>query len=457
MTDPLPRQGDNPVDAAPSDAAATPRAEPVLSPTPNFAPALSTSESSRPSTTAASSLPPTVSPGYWHYVSRAFYRPLATKLAVAFALLIVAIAVLVPFIANASPYTIELKDSKTGAYERSYPVFAQLSSIDLGILIGASAAVAFYVVHLRLRRRPLEQRQRQRRVALLWILPLAVVSITLIALFHHDYQGYTDYPAVLADGTARHAIFPPIRWGYADAEPLEKDLVYKSYLPGHPLGTDGNGQDALGRLLWACRIVLGIGLIAELISVIIGIIYGAIVGFFSGVVDILGMRLVEMVESIPTLFLLLIFVSIFGRKIWIITLILGLTGWTGLARFVRAEYLRIRQLDFVSAARASGVPLPSILFRHILPNALSPLLVVISFGVAGAITSESILSFLGVGLEPPIPSWGNMLNEAGNPAEIFRPWLAMPPGIMIFCTILACNLIGESLRDALDPKLNRLL
>lgn len=395
------------------------------------------------------------SPGYWHYVSKAFYRTILVRLAVLYAFAVASIAVVVPFLASSLPYTVEIKDA-SGTFHRIFPLFRALTTVDLGVLVLAACVVAFYIVNRQIRERPLEERSRISAIAGLVILAVLVIGNTALPILHSDYHDASDYKAMIASGDARGAIFAPVRWGYSDAEPLENDMVYKQSSSTHPLGTDGNGQDALARLLWACRIVLSIGLIAELISVFIGIIYGALMGYFSGTVDILGMRFVEMIESIPTLFLIIIFVAIFGRKIWIITLILGVTGWTGLARFVRAEYLRIRQLDYVSAAVASGVPLRSVLFRHILPNALSPILVVVSFGIAGAITSESILSFLGLGLEPPTPSWGIMLNEAGNPAEIFRPWLALPPGMMIFLTTFACNIIGEALRDALDPKLNRL-
>jgi peptide/nickel transport system permease protein len=136
--------------------------------------------------------------------------------------------------------------------------------------------------------------------------------------------------------------------------------------------------------------------------------------------------------------------------------VIGLTSWTGIARFVRAEFLQLRNLDYVMAAKAMGLPLHRILFRHMLPNGLTPVIVTFTFGVALNVASESILSFLGIGVEPPTPSWGSMLNEAGNPAEIFRWWLAIAPGLMIFLTVFAYNTIGEGLRDAIDPKTNKM-
>ena len=179
-------------------------------------------------------------------------------------------------------------------------------------------------------------------------------------------------------------------------------------------------------------------------------------GYFSGKVDILGMRVLEIIEAIPLLFLLITFIALFGRQFFMIMVIIGVTGWTGIARFVRAEFLRIRGMDYVSAAQALGLPLRNILFRHMLPNGLTPVIVTFTFGVAGNIVSESILSFLGIGVEPPTSSWGAMLQEAGNPAETFRWWLALAPGLMIFLTVFAYNIIGEGLRDAIDPKTNKL-
>ena len=180
-------------------------------------------------------------------------------------------------------------------------------------------------------------------------------------------------------------------------------------------------------------------------------------GYFSGIVDILGMRVIEIVSAIPTLFLLLMLSAVAGQyahNLYLIMGIIGLTSWDGYARFVRAEFLKLRQQDFVHAAVAAGLPLRSVLFRHMLPNALSPVLVGASFGVASAILGESTLSFLGVGLIYE-PSWGRLLNQALGSGGNFHWWLATYPGMAIFLTVFAYNLVGESLRDAIDPKLRR--
>ncbi len=172
---------------------------------------------------------------------------------------------------------------------------------------------------------------------------------------------------------------------------------------------------------------------------------------FSGKVDMFGMRLVEIFEAIPVLFLLLTFVAFFGRSIYIMMVIIGLTSWSGYARYIRAEFLRLRKMDFVQATIASGLPLRSILFRHMLPNGIAPLLVGISFGVASAILAEATLSFLGLGLVGA-PSWGQMLNQAVQ-SSTFNWWMAVFPGGAIFLTVFAYNLMGEALRDAIDPQL----
>ncbi len=221
----------------------------------------------------------------------------------------------------------------------------------------------------------------------------------------------------------------------------------------HLFGTEENGADVLSRMIHASRIALAIGFIATGIAMSIGVVVGGLMGFFSGKVDMIGMRVVEVFEAIPTLFLLLTFVAFFGRSLYLMMVIIGITGWTGYARYIRAEFLRLRQQDFVQAAIALGLPLRSILFRHMLPNGIAPVLVAASFGVASAILSEATLSFLGLGLVGE-PSWGQMLNQAVQSSS-FNWWMAAFPGGAIFLTVFAYNLIGEALRDAIDPYLDK--
>jgi peptide/nickel transport system permease protein len=264
---------------------------------------------------------------------------------------------------------------------------------------------------------------------------------------------YEQYREAEAAGEYQRVIRAPIPYSakdylrdYADTG-LESPRASDERL--HWFGTDENGADVLSRMVHATRIALSIGFIATGIALAIGVVLGGLMGYFSGIIDIIGMRLVEIFEAIPTLFLLLTFVAFFGRSLYLMMLIIGLTSWSGYARYVRAEFLRLRQQDFVQGAIASGLSLPSILFRHMLPNGMAPILVAASFGVASAILAEATLSFLGLGLVDD-PSWGQMLNQAVQ-SSTFNWWMAAFPGGAIFLTVFAYNLIGEALRDAVDP------
>ena len=222
----------------------------------------------------------------------------------------------------------------------------------------------------------------------------------------------------------------------------------------HWLGTEVNGADVLSRMIHASRIAMAIGFIATSIALLIGVVLGALMGYFSKAVDLIGMRLVEIFEMIPQLFLLLMCVAFIGRNLYIMMVIIGLTGWTGYARFTRAEFLKLREQDFVQAAVACGIPLRSILFKHMLPNGMAPVLVSASFGIASAILYEATLSFLGLGLVDE-PSWGQMLSQATSSAGTFSWWMAIYPGLAIFLTVFAYNLIGEAVRDAIDPHMKK--
>jgi peptide/nickel transport system permease protein len=260
-----------------------------------------------------------------------------------------------------------------------------------------------------------------------------------------------------AAGEYDWVVFAPIPYSPMDYQRDRGDTGLESPLSqrsrSHWFGTEQNGADVLSRMIHASRIALGIGFVATGIAMLLGIIIGGLMGYFSGVVDMLGMRLVEIFEAVPTLFLLLTFVAFFGRSLYIMMVIIGITSWPGYARYVRAEFLRLRKQDFVQAAEAAGLPLPSILFRHMLPNGMGPVLVAASFGVASAILAEATLSFLGLGLVDD-PSWGEMLNQAVQSSR-FNWWMAAFPGGAIFLTVFAYNLIGESLRDAIDPYLSK--
>ncbi len=392
---------------------------------------------------------------YWQSVRRRLFKPLLVRFSAAYIIILALLAVFVPFIANGDPYTIVIKaHGKTPAH-REYPLFRTLTSIDL-IVLAVFACLCCYLV-LAWRAGGIADpiaRRKSRLRALLIFGGIALIGSLAIYFFHQNVLDVRNYWRMVKAGRATAAIFPPVHWGYAEMEPLSRNLVYKMPYSRHILGTDGDGRDVLSRLLWATRIVMAIGFISQVIALVLGVIVGALMGYFVGIVDLIGMRLVEIFEAIPTFFLILIFVAAYGRSIFMIMIILGLTGWSGIARFIRAEFFRIRKLDYVTAAIASGLSLPRVLFRHMLPNGVTPVIVSMTFGIAGAVLSESGLSFLGVGVRPPTPSWGSMLNDAGNPGSTFHWYLALAPGILIFLTVLAYNLIGESLRDAIDPQLN---
>ena len=231
--------------------------------------------------------------------------------------------------------------------------------------------------------------------------------------------------------------------------------VSQSLLPpsaAHPLGTDDLGRSVLVRMLYGARISLLVGFVAVGISTLIGILLGSLAGYYGGWIDAFIMRFVDIMLCFPTFFLILAVIAFLDPSIWNIMIVIGLTSWMGVARLIRAEFMSLRRRDFVLAAQALGATDIRLIFRHILPNALSPVLVSATLGVAGAILTESALSFLGIGVQPPTPSWGNML-ITGKQTLGSAWWLSVFPGLAILITVLGYNLLGEGVRDALDPRL----
>jgi len=234
----------------------------------------------------------------------------------------------------------------------------------------------------------------------------------------------------------------------APHDPLQTNLPEALLSPSvaHWLGTDQLGRDVLSRLIYGTRISLIIGLISVGIAVGVGTLVGAVAGFYGGWVDAILMRLVDTMLSIPTIFLLLAVIALIGPSIQLIMVVIGLTSWMGVARLVRAEILSLKEREFILAARIMGASPLRLIAKHLLPNAMAPVLVSATLGVGGAILTESALSYLGLGVQPPMPSWGNILNE-GRVALGVAWWLTVAPGVCILVTVLAFNLLGEGLRE----------
>jgi peptide/nickel transport system permease protein len=222
----------------------------------------------------------------------------------------------------------------------------------------------------------------------------------------------------------------------------------------HLLGTDALGRDVFARLVYGARVSLWVGFVAVGISASIGLVLGLVAGYFGGLVDEIIMRSVDVMLCFPSFFLILAVIAFLEPSLTNIMIVIGLTSWMGVARLVRAETLSLKERDFVKAARISGASIVRILGMHILPNALTPVLVSATLGIAAAILTESALSFLGLGVQPPVPSWGNILMEGKDVMEI-APWLSVFPGMCILLTVLGYNLLGETLRDLLDPRLKQ--
>ena len=247
------------------------------------------------------------------------------------------------------------------------------------------------------------------------------------------------------------ALFAPMLSPY-DPATIDVEKVLTGPTQAHPLGTDELGRDILSRMIWGSRISLMVGFVAVGISILIGVLIGAVAGYHGGWIDDVLMQFVDIMLSIPTFFLILAVIALVEPSIWNIMIVIGVTSWMGVARLVRGQFLALNEMDYVTAARALGAKDGRMIFFHILPNAMSPVYVSAVLGVAGAILVESSLSFLGLGVQPPTPSWGSIITGGKDTIEIAW-WISLFPGLAILFTVLGYNLLGEGLQDALNPRL----
>jgi peptide/nickel transport system permease protein len=351
-------------------------------------------------------------------------------------------AVFAPFLASSHPILMK----SNGQW--SSPLLRHLSAGDFSLQVCFWSALAIYFW----------PGLRPGTRWIIWIaLNLVAITIFCITIHPSDIVVYDQYRTAQRDGHIDQAIYSVIPYSPNDHQRDVMDMRLKPPSALHWMGTTADSADLLSNLIHASRVALSIGFISTSVALVIGVILGGLMGYYAGWIDLFGMRLAEIFDAIPTLMLLLCFVAIFppqleAYKLYFMMAIIGATNWVGYAYFVRAEFLSLRDRDFVQAAKVSGLPLYSILFKHMLPNGITPVIVTASFGVASAILAESTLSFLGIGLVSEA-SWGNLLEQARGEGGTFYWWIALYPGLAIFLTVFAYNLIGEVLRDALDPKL----
>jgi len=341
------------------------------------------------------------------------------------------VAALAPFLAN-SHALVRVADGRT-----SFPVLLSLEPIEWRFLLYVPLAGMIYVLRRQFSIHP-------------WRSVLVVAGfVGLVEIFLGFIHPIND-PTNDRDRAASFKLLPPICYS-----PVETTL--DSFSPPswkHPCGTDSTGRDIAARMLHGARISLSIGFVSQGIALLIGITLGSAAGYYRGWIDIGICRFIEIMDCFPTLLLILVIINFTGSQnnIFCIMAVIGLTSWTGAARLVRGEFLRLSALPFTLSAKAIGASDFRIILRHLLPNALGPILVVGTFGVASAILIESSLSFLGFGMQAPTPSWGDILNESRKYID-FAWWLAFFPGSAILITIMSYNFVGEGLRDAVDPRL----
>lgn len=392
-------------------------------------------------TTSAINLAPATEPRRRTFVQKVLHDTFVqtgARIGAIWVFILVVLAIVAPFIANTHPILMKMDGNW------SSPMWLHLTPIDLILPV-----LAITVLVLLVRRVPFSKSLMTLLLTAAVVTPLAYLTKSTPATV--NFQMYRDLERAGRVEAVYRTIIP-----YSPTDRLRDRPESRLTAPSreHWLGTETDGADMLSRMIHATRIALSIGVISTSISLTIGIIVGGLMGYFVGRVDLIGMRLIEIFEATPTLLVLIIVMAAYGRNIFLMMAVIGLLSWTGTARFIRAEFLRLRQQDFVQAAISLGLPRWMVIYRHILPNGLTPVLVTATFAIAAAILIEATLSFLGLGLIDQ-PSWGQMLNQARSGGQGFVWWMAIFPGLAIFLTVYAYALIGDAMRDALDPKLKK--
>ncbi len=390
-----------------------------------------------------------ISYSYWQTVWHQFKKNQGALIGLCFVIVLFAIAFFAPFIAEKRPFIWMTDSGTTFPFFKEFfaPTEAPECLLETSYNYILCCLVGFAILSFLLK--------RMKKVYLIFAVTIlcAIPFVTTKRKFDTN-----SYKQMMTEGKG-WGLFPIIRYGPFEQgfgiriPPSWYHRQNKSNHNYHWMGTDKVGRDVLTRMIHGTRVSLAVGVLSVLISTIIGIIIGAIAGFYGGMADIVISRMIEIIICFPQFFAIITVVAIMDeRSILNIILVISLFGWTGIARLVRGEVLRERSLDYVTASIALGAKTTRTIFRHILPNSLSPVFVTMTFGIAGSILMESGLSFLGFGVDIPTTSWGELLNQAREAPQEFW-WLAIFPGIPIFFTVTIYNLVGEGLRDAMDPKL----
>jgi peptide/nickel transport system permease protein len=379
-----------------------------------------------------SAAPPSLSAeSYGARVARRFHADPLARFGLWLTIVLFIVAALAPFLAN-SHALVRVADGHV-----TFPIFPSLEPIEWRFLLYVPLVFALWRVRGWAAIRP--------RAAILAALGFILAVEITLALTHpvNDPTNDRDRPATFK-------LLPPIP--YSPIESTPDQFVAPS--GKHLCGTDSTGRDIAARLLHGARISLSIGFVSQAIALTVGVALGGLAGYYRGWIDIAVCRFIEIMDCFPPLLLILVVLGLFSSQnnMFVIMAVIGLTYWTGTARLVRGEFLRLSGQQFTFAAQAVGARDARVIVRHLLPNALGPVLVAGTFGVASAILIESSLSFLGFGMQAPTPSWGDILSEARRYID-FAWWLAFFPGLAILVTIMSYNFVGEGLRDAVDPRL----